>query len=197
MRKSIIGKIASLTALTLITLVLSQCKKSGGSKSPNNGSGYYMKFNLDGKAVEYSSQPVAEVPKPNSDGLYSAVLIAYQNVNAGTPNSITIIVYSSSAIAANVAYNDPGKATETNGSQVPQSTVFWYDSSAAGYLTAGEFADASGNVLLSGVVANSMVTITELTGSDVKGTFSGTVYRSDFGKSDVITDGQFYLKREQ
>jgi hypothetical protein len=199
MNRSIVGKITSLTALTLVALTLSHCKKSGGPNSGGgNNSGYYMKFNLNGKAVEYDSEPIAELNKVNSDGLYSAVLLAYQNVNAGTKNEVTITVFSSTAIAANVAYDDPQKATETNGSQVPEATIFWEDSTGTGYLSAGEFSDANGNMIISGLVANCKLTITELTSSDLKGTFSGTVYNSgNLSVSDVITDGEFYLRRTQ
>jgi hypothetical protein len=199
MTRSIFSRLASLAALTIVALTLSHCKKSSGSGSGNNnnGNGYYMKFDLNGNPVDYGSDALAELSFSSSDGLYSAALIAYKDVNAGAKNAVTILAYSSSGIAANVGYNDPGKAAETNGAQVPQSTIFWYDSTGAAYLTAGEFADASGNMMISGAVADCKLTITELTNTDVKGTFSGTVYRTDFSTSDVITNGQFYLKREQ
>ena len=199
MNRSIFSRLASLGSLALVSLTLFCCKKSSSSKSGSNngGSGYYMKFKLNGVDVNYGSDALAELSHSSSDGLYNAALIAYQDVNAGAKNAVTILVYSSGAIAANVGYNDPGKAAETNGAQVPQSTVFWYDSTGAAYLTAGEFSDASGNMIISGTVADSKLTITELTNTDVKGTFSGTVYLSDFSKSAAITDGQFYLKREQ
>jgi hypothetical protein len=193
-------RLASLTALTLIAITLSNCKKSGGSgnNGGGNGSGYYMKFNLSGKAVEYDSEPIAELNKLNSDGLYSAVLLAYQNVNAGLKDAVTITLFSSTTISANVTYDDPKKATETNGSQVPATTVFWSDSAGTGYLTAGEFSDANGNMIISGMTANAKLTITELTNTYLKGTFSGTVYNSgDLSVSDAITDGEFYLQRKQ
>lgn len=188
------------TLLLLVPIALSQCKKSGGtasgSNSSGNGSTYYMRFKLNGNSVEYDSEPSATLTHSSSDGLYSAVLFAYKDVNAGSKNAATIIVYSASAIAANVGYNDPQKAQETDGSLVPQSTVFWYDSTGTGYLTAGEFSDANGNIPVAGIVADARLTITELTTTDVKGTFSGTVYRPDLAVSDVITDGEFYLKRQ-
>ena len=200
MNRSSFIRLASLAALTLVAFTLSRCKKSGDSNSTGSGNSgsYYVKFKLNGISVEYDSQPIAELSYSGSDGLYSATLVAYSNVNAGTKDAITIIVYSDNAIAANTPYNDPAKATETGGEPVPQSTVFWYDSTGAGYLSAGEFADAGGNIPIAGMVANSRLTITELTSTDLKGTFSGTVYNSgDFSESNVITDGEFYLKREQ
>ena len=178
----------------------SECKKSNGSGNGGNGgngNGYYLKFNLNGNAVNYGSDCLAELSFSSSDGLYNAALISYKDVNAGAKNAVTILVYSSSTIAANVGYNDPAKAAETSGAQVPQSTIFWYDSTGVAYLSAGEFSDASGNMIVPGAVANSMLTITELTSTVVKGTFSGTVYQSDFSRSASITDGEFYLKREQ
>lgn len=199
MNRSTFGRLASLASLTFVALALFCCKKSTspGGGNNNSGNGYYMKFKLNGAAVDYGSDALAELSYSSSDGLYNAALIAYQDVNAGAKNAVTILVYSSGNIATNVGYNDPGKAAETNGAQVPQSTVFWYDSTGAAYLTAGEFSDASGNMMISGAVADCKLTITELTSADVKGTFSGTVYLSDFSKSASITEGSFYLKREK
>ncbi|HET6252445.1 MAG TPA: hypothetical protein VFE32_00155 [Puia sp.] len=199
MNRSTYTRLASLAALSLLAITLSHCKKSNSSGNGNNGngSGYYFKFKLNGASVEYDSEPVAELSPTNSEGLYSAALIAYQNVNAGSKNAITILAYSSNTIAANVPYNDPSKATEANGAPVPQSTVFWYDSTGVSYLTAGEFADASGNIPIAGMVANSKLTITDLTSTYLKGTFSGTVYNAgNLSASITITDGEFYLKRE-
>jgi hypothetical protein len=188
-----------ITFLLLISLpfAFSQCKKSGGGSGggQGNGSGYYMKFKLDGNPVEYTSQPFAGITANPSNGLYTAVLVAYKNVNAGLVNAVTITLFSASPIAANVAYNDPHKSYETNGEWVPQNTTFWYDPTGAGYLTAGALADSTGTTPLSGVTADSKLTITEMTSAYVKGTFSGTVYRSDFQKTSIISAGQFYLKR--
>ncbi|HWB93579.1 MAG TPA: hypothetical protein VG605_17080, partial [Puia sp.] len=78
----------------------------------------------------------------------------------------------------------------------PQNTIFYYDSTAAGFLTMGAFADANGNVALPGVVANARLTISEMTSSYMKGTFSGTVYKSSsLIQYYSITEGEFYLKR--
>lgn len=177
--------------------LLPQCKKSSSTGGSGNSGGYYLKFKINGTPVEYTSDAYASINKVNGDGLYGAELIAYQNINAGAKDAVTIILFSSSPIVANASYNDPTKATETNGSQVPESVIFWYDSTGTSYLTAGAISDANGNTPLTGVVANSQLTITELTSADLKGTFAGTVYRPDFATSESITDGEFYLKREQ
>lgn len=191
-------KPASFAALILLAFTLSHCKKSGGSgSSSGNSGGYYLKFNLNGNAIDYTSVPAANLPAVNSDGLYSAVLVAYQNIDNGAKNAVTITIFSSTAIAANVAYADPQKATETNGSQVPEATVFWDDSTGTGYLTAGLLSDANGNVPIAGVVADAKVMFTELTSTYVKGSFSGTIYNSgNFSEYNSVTDGEFYLKRE-
>ena len=113
------------------------------------------------------------------------------------PCAVTIILFSSNPVAVNTPYNDPAKATETNGSSVPESVIFWYDYAGAGYLTAGAISDANGSTPLPGVVANAQLTITEITANDLRGRFSGTVYRSDFATSETIANGEFYLKRQQ
>ncbi|HVS95013.1 MAG TPA: hypothetical protein VHE54_00955 [Puia sp.] len=188
-----------LTGVTLLlaSLALAQCRKSGGSSNGNNGNpnGYYMRFRLDGAAVSYTSDPNATLSFLSAEGLYNGALATYSNINNGAKNAVIITLFSASAIAANVPYSDPQKARQTNGTQVPQAVVFWYDSTGVSFLTAGTFVDANGNVSLHGVVADAKVTITELTATSVRGTFSGTVYRPDFAVSRVISDGEFYLKR--
>ena len=183
-------------ALLLVSMALVQCKKSGASNGNNgNPNGYYTRFKLDGAAVNYTSDPNATLSFLSGEGLYNGALSTYSNVYNGAKNAVIITLFSTSAIAANVPYNDPQKARESNGAQLPQAEVFWYDSAGVSFITAGTFVDANGNVSLHGVVADAKVTITELTAAYVRGTFSGTVYRPDFAVSRVISDGEFYLKR--
>jgi hypothetical protein len=199
MNRSFSIRLASFSALALLLFTFSMCKKtnSNGGGSGNSG-GYYLKFNLNGTAVDYESSAAAELNKLNSDGLYSAVLEAYKDFTIGsTTNEITITLFSANPITT-TTYEDPHKADETNGSQVPQAEVFWEDSTATGYLTAGALADSNGNIPIAGMVANAQVTITELTSTDLKGTFSGTLYNStNFTVVEAITNGEFYLKRTQ
>lgn len=181
-----------------VSCILPACKKSGGSggnSGGNNGS-YYMKFKLNGVQMEFDSEPIAGLSYNQADNLYTGVFAAYKDVNSGLKNAITITIFSNSSIAANVAYNDPAKAVGPNGVPTPQNTIFFYDSTAIGYLTMGEFADASGSIPLPGVVANAQLTISEMTTGYVKGTFSGTVYKSStLNQYYSITEGEFYLKR--
>lgn len=178
------------------------CKKSGGGSggsggSNSNGNGYYMKFKLNGVQTEFDSQPFAGISYSSQENIYTCVIAAYKDVNAGLKNTVAITLFSNSAIATGVNYNDPAKAKEANGDIMPQNTIFYYDSTANGYLTLGEFADANGNIPLPGVVANAQLVITEMTSTSIKGTFSGTVYKSStLNTYYTITDGEFYLKRE-
>lgn len=182
----------------ILPFFFSDCKKSSsGPASGSGGNGYYTRFKMNGSSAEYDGQPFAGITLLKSDSLYTCVMVAYKDVNAGLKNAVTIIIYSANPIAANVGYNDPLKSRRSNGIMVPQTTIFWYDSTGTGYLTAGEFADNTGNTGIAGVIANAKLTITEMTSASVKGTFSGTVYRSDLARSAAITDGEFYLKRSQ
>jgi len=188
------GALPILTAL-LMVLTLPSCKKSSSS-GPSSGSGYYMKFKLNGVQVEYDSQPIAALSYSSQDSIYTCVIAAYKDVNAGLENAIAITVLSNSAIVAGAKYDDPAKAREVNGEVAPQNTTFYYDSTANAWLTMGNLVDANGNVSLPGIVANAQLTITELTSSYMKGTFSGTVYKSStLSQYYSITEGEFYLKR--
>lgn len=194
--KTIFHKLtAAFFLVSFALLVLSSCKKSGGSGSSNGGS-YYMKFKLNGVQVEFDSEPIAGISYSKADSLYTCVIAAYKDVNSGLKNAVTITIFSNSTIAAGVAYNDPAKAVGPNGAPTPQNTIFYYDSTANSYLTMGAFADANGSVLLPGVVADAQLTISEMTSTYIKGTFSGTVYKSStLNQYYSITEGEFYLKR--
>jgi hypothetical protein len=168
------------------------CKKSNNGSSSSNGSSYYMKFKLNGTAVEYDSQPIGAISFSQSDNLYTVVLAAYKNVNAGLANAVTITLFSNSSIGAGSSYNNPTTAKRANGDILPVNTIFYYDSTANAWLTGGELT-LYGPV--PGVTANAQLTITDLTATYFKGTFSGTIYKSDLSKSQSITEGEFYLKR--
>ena len=193
----------SLACSAIIWIALSGltgCKKSTGTAGGGGGNtnGYYMRFKLDGVQTEYDSEPIAEITYNSSEGIYGLVIAAYKDVNLGAKNEITIIGYSKTNFAANVPYNDPAKTIEINGSSLPQMTVFYNDTAGLGYLTAGTFADAAGNILIPGMVADAKLTISDLQKAYIKGTFSGTAYKaSDFTKFHSITEGSFYLQRTQ
>lgn len=194
MNRSSFHRLLYLAAI--LSILFFNCKKSSSPGNGNGGNGYYMKFKMGSSSVEYDSQPFAEIAHLTSNNLYSCVMAAYKDVNAGAKNAVTITIFSATPIAANVGYNDPLKAQGSSG-PVPETTIFWYDATGAGYLTAGSLSDNTGNTPLAGVIANAKLTITELTSAYIKGTFSGTAYRSDFTTSEAITEGEFYLKRTQ
>jgi len=196
MNRSSFRSLLYLTAI--LPLFFFNCKKSSSGPGNGNGGGsYYMRCKLNGASIEYNSQAFASIAHLTSDNLYTCVMGAYKDVNAGAKNAFTITVFSANAIAAGVGYNDPLKVQGSNGNTVPQTTIFWYDATGAGYLTAGSLSDNTGNTPISGVVANAKLTITEMTSAYLKGTFSGTAYRSDLNASEDITEGEFYLKRSQ
>jgi hypothetical protein len=185
--------------LLLVAIALVQCKKNGGSPTGNNATSgtYYMRFTLNGTAVNYTSDPNASLSFLSALGLYNGALATYSNIYIGAKDAVIITLFSTKSIAAGIAYNDPLKAQETSGALMPQAEIFWYDSTGVSWITAGTFSDANGNVSLPGVVADAKVTVTDLTTTTVKGTFSGTVYRPDFARYEVISNGEFFLKRNQ
>jgi hypothetical protein len=72
---------AAVVMMLLLSLALPCCKKNSGSDSTtSNGSGYYMKFKLNGVQLEYDSQPIASISFSKPDSLYTGVLAAYKDV---------------------------------------------------------------------------------------------------------------------
>jgi|SRR5882724_1008737 len=137
--------------MMIITFMALSCKKSTAS-GDTSSNGYYMRFKLDGTQTGYDGQPIGGITVNSAGTVYTAVLLAYKDVNAGLKNEITITLVNNTPVKAGVAYNDPSKATQANGDKVAQTTVFYYDPGAMGYLTVGMFADAAGNIPLPGLV---------------------------------------------
>ncbi len=181
-----------------LLLFASSCKKSSIGNNNGNGNGdYYVKFKANGTQKEYKSEALCEMLKLNSDGLYSAVLQGYKDYTQGAKDELGIILFSHDPFTTTL-YADPMKAVKSDGSKVASIIINFNDPDGNGYLTMGPLSDENGTVPISGVVADAKLAITGLTNDYIKGTFSGTTYKSTdatFTITVLITDGEFYLPR--
>ena len=173
-----------------LTLLLGSCKKNN-----DNGSGaatidYYIKFTLDGVDALYLNIAEGNMNVVDGNGKYTFTGGALKVANIAGSNSVALIVSNATPMTTNINY-----------------TSYTYNVSGfqrAAYSTLG-YTNASGITFVSwgdeysntGVISNSKINFTEITTTNLKGTFSGTVYKSLSGTSEkhVLTKGEFNLKR--
>jgi hypothetical protein len=191
------ARITSLLVFICFVVYLHSCSKKDVSGTTNSST-YYIKFKLNGTETDYNSGAFGSILYSASAGVYTGFIAAYYDVNAGLKNAIAITITSNDPIKVNKAYKDPGKSVQKNGDTTSQVTLNYYDNQAVGYLTLGLFVSPNGTIPVPGAVADGQVTLTEISATDIKGTFSGTIYKSTDGSFQTylrITDGEFFVKR--
>jgi len=180
-------------------LVATSCKKTNDGNNNGAGDNYYIKFKANGEQKEYKSE--ADITLlPKKDGVYPCLLQGYKDFSMGARDEIGLFVFSNDAIVSGSFFHDPLKAVKTNGDTLTQLTFNYNDPAKVGYLSMGTLVYANGTSGFPWVVADAQLTITELTATYAKGTFSGTTYKSSdptITEKQLITGGEFYLKRIQ
>lgn len=192
-----------LFPLLAVTIMLSS---SCGKKSNNNGNSegatpqYYISFKANGIQKKYTGQALASLGYSGQNGLYNAVLQGYQGTVGADREHIGVVIFSNNAVGVNT-YQDPQKAVNASGDEVPQVLISYYDAAGNGYLSLGPMVDEKGNANpfpgSENVVADAKVSLTKRTDVYVEGTFSGTVFLSTdaaFKTKVAITEGKFLLK---
>lgn len=164
-------RIKLLLLLGLAIFLLNSCKKD---QTNSNAYSYFMKFDVDGKTIEFTTQ-ASLVAAFSSSGTtvkqYNALFTGYNsNSNMG------LQIFDGNAI--------------TTGTYTGYTIV---NSAVVGVLIG--YQDTSGTLYTQGTTnSDAVITISEMTTSTVKGTFSGTLKAT--GKSDIsVTNGQFYVWR--
>lgn len=182
-------------------LLLAGCAKNGSQEAANPS--YYVRFKADGVSYSYTAQALAALSYVTDDKLYSGVLQGYGDLAQASKSHIGIFLFSSSALAAQITYQDPAKAVNASGASVPAVMINYLDAQGQSYISAGLLVDASGQFPYlpnPQMKADASVTLTELTSTYVKGRFSATVYLSTdatFATQVRLTEGEFFLQRVQ
>lgn len=199
------NKLFSAIATVFCFLIfLSSCKKdkeNAGSDNNPKGS-YYIRFKANGIQQEFKSLPIAQSSYNSSQQVYVTGLLAYTDSSKTDQNLVNIVIMSTTPLSAGAIYKDPLK-TLSGADKVPQVIITYNDAQEKSFLSMGLFSDEAGNFSTfipdyDKLVADANVTITEVTSTFVKGTFSGTVFNLDSNSNVVskmpLTDGEFYLQ---
>lgn len=158
----------ALAVIIAGVVLISGCTKDEDSTA------YYMRFKSNGVQVEYTNQLGLTAGFAQSGNQYVGTISGWNDANS----NFSLLLYNLAPITENT-YS--GYAVSVNGT--------------VGVLFAHKEIN-SGAVFSSGVTPDyeATVTISEITETGVKGTFSGLVKAS--GLADInITEGSFYVKR--
>lgn len=156
-----------LAGFILAILLFSSCKKDQTSQG-----GYLMKFDVNGKTVEFTTQASLVAAFSNTGSQYLGVFTGYD-----ANSNMSLSVFDNKAIV-------PGTFS---GYSVSNGAL-------VGILIT--YQDDSGTVYVQSTTTSSdaVINISEITATTVRGTFSGTLETS--GKQTIsVTNGQFFVWR--
>ena len=197
MKRIYYNRFICFLSIIAIGLFLSSCKKE--SVSNNNADDHnYISFKSDGVEKEYASNSFATFSPADTSGIYMGFMGAYQNTVGSDQPQISLLLMSEAEYTAGQVFQDPLKTVTHGGVKEPQVIITYLEFvDPNGFQSLGLFSELVGQPgYLEHTVADAKATITEITASYVKGTFSATVFKSDDPSlKRVITDGKFYLKR--
>lgn len=197
MKKSFLKRMCWLLA---VAIVLGGCHKGNDSKESAVPE-YYISFKANGVQKRYTGQALGSFGYSSQDVLYNGVLQGYSGTVSSDKEHIGIILFDNGAIAAGTTYQDPQKAINNSGAEVPRVLINYLDVDGNGYISMGPMVNKNGQINpfpgSDNIVADAKVSISKLTSSVVEGTFSGTTYLSTdatFKTKIVLTEGKFILK---
>lgn len=198
----------SLCLLFAALALFGACSKnSGGDNDGGDGSAnYFMRFKVDGQAVEYLQAKETNI---NS----------YLSVATSAPAQtgyVSFIVGQKDIVSATQQKNALSFALSTNAKLKVNTTYTNYASAGSEYLDGVKmifgYTDAAGTIHLAWsselaaqiyqaysitVLSDSRVAITEIGTDYIKGNFSGTLYSEDYKTKKVLSEGSFYLYFDQ
>ncbi|MEP7106389.1 MAG: hypothetical protein ABI760_00375 [Ferruginibacter sp.] len=182
-------------ALILLLAVVS-CKKDE-IVMPAKGD-YFISFKADGVQKEYKKEGFATISHSDTSGIFIDFMGAYEKAIGVDQPQFSFILFSRTSFFATSVYQDPLKAVSIGGVKHPQVHITYIEEAGTdGYLSLGGFTELIGpGRLWEHTVADAKTSITEITATYIKGTFSATVFKStDITKKRVISDGKFYLPK--
>jgi hypothetical protein len=177
---------------SVMLMTTAGCKKN--TSDLQNDNEYYARFKTDGVQQNYtigvSPNPATLAIGSNQVTIYStgATTVSMQN--------ITIYFFTLIPLTSNFTHTETDLLLGTQ-----PEIIFRYSKNLASnnYYPITNYDHAGTNPLYAGLVRNFRVTVTAVTATTIKGTFSGTVYHENAnGDADLsdkiqITNGEFFL----
>ncbi|MEO9020492.1 MAG: hypothetical protein ABI237_15665 [Ginsengibacter sp.] len=178
MKKLVKNKFNPYTLLFLIaTIIFAGCGKKDSDHSSDTD--YYIKFTVLGKSYTFKGYPYATLSQ--ADGIYTGGVGSFQEQGVGTKNVASILIGSLSSIKQET-YS--GIINTPAGGTTPAIFFAYIDENGKTF-----------GSLYKDNVTNT-VTITALSGTSIKGNFSGKIYDVlATNTSPINFSGDFNVKR--
>ena len=188
MKQQFLSRLFLYLLLPVIMITAYACKKDNGSD--DSGSGYYMRFKINGTQVEYKGQIEGTFDKVTALQ-HNTSLAGLKDPLVATKNNMTLLLATENETKTGLTYTS--YTIGTSGMQKAKLVNLVYiDENGKNYLSwMEEFAPA----LPSGTETKAAIKITEATADHMKGVFSGVLYNEDYSTKLNITDGEFYARR--
>lgn len=204
-------KIISL--LCMLAIITGSCKKAADTSL----SEYYIQFKANGIQKKYPALLGMITLDLSASANYYKYLLGGTNATEAEKDDITIMISTPAQLNKNTYYGKKEVSISSANAKTSEVTIIYFDGNKTQFHSLnlpGYTVNANGMVTSPAPFSNKtainwQVTITELSPTFVKGTFSGTVYtvydfvdfmlgsNENYIKNKVeITDGEFYFKRQ-
>jgi hypothetical protein len=192
--------ISSIACVGLLIGVffLSSCKKETPPPVPitqnnqNPTTQYYVRFKINNVLHTYinsANSGMMNMPPVSPDSCYGNIISGYATANDMQHNGMALTISDPQQVTANVIYTN--FTPSASGEQEMQNLAINYiDSSGVSYCSFDQSLFAP-----LGFVSNGRITITDMTATYVKASFSATLYNINTSQSLTLTDGEVYLPR--
>ena len=187
-------QLQSISLAIAITLLLfsGACKKDSAAGTTGTASGsYYMRFKAAGVQKEYLQNAGGNFNHAQTTvGYYSSTIGGTKDPFDAKKDNMALALVVKGLAQQNITY--------TNFTTIAAGSQKAYISQAGYYNEAGEFytswSEDFNAAIPAGTENNMKITITAVTSTSLKGTFSGVLYNADYSKKIVITDGDYLIK---
>lgn len=188
MKRYFVLRLFPYVLLPAMMIMAYSCKKDNDPGSP--GSGYYMRFKINGTLVEHKAQVEGTFDKVTALQ-HNTSVAGLKEALVAAKNNMTLLLATENATQTGLSYTSytaGGSGTQ----KAKLANIVYIDENGKNYLSwMEEFAPA----LPPGTETKAIIKITESTADHIKGSFSGVLYNEGYTEKLNITEGEFYARR--
>lgn len=180
----------SLLFLLLVGCItfVSSCKKDQENTDP--GTGYYMRFKVNGTLVEYKAQ-VEGVFDQATSLQHNTSLAGLKESFVSTKNNMTVLLATEDETQTGKDYSS-FTPTASGMEKAKLASLVYFDENGKEFFS---WMEELAPALPPGTETKAVIRITEATDKYFKGSFSGVLYTEDYADKITVTDGDFYARR--
>jgi hypothetical protein len=188
--KIMMKKFISISWIAVLAFFLMSCSKDDDDTGTMAGD-YYFRFKLNGQQMDYTDPKIGHnlsgsFNLVDSEGIYTTSAVAMKTYPTINKNTLSIVLAHPAEFQTGIDYTN----FDASGNVVTQVFVLGYYDANSVFYHAEVY-----SISLFGGETDAKVRFSELTSTNMKGTFSGTLY--DQSGSVKVTQGEFNVPRNQ